>query len=148
MQRRSALHPAFRILPGGLGGRDLVDDDAMVRPILSSMLQLSGYEVIEASNDADGLQRFQQHPADLVLCDLLMPGTNSLEMTRAFDLDSLAIPIVAMSGSSQHCDTDLLAFALVMGAVAILQKPFSFAVLQAAIETALERPPSRTIKGG
>jgi CheY-like chemotaxis protein len=87
-------------------------------------------------------------PADLVLCDLLMPGTNSLEMTRAFELDSLAIPIIAMSDSSKLGDTDPLAFALVMGAVAILQKPLSFAVLQAAIETALERPESRPIKEG
>jgi CheY-like chemotaxis protein len=80
----------------------LVEDDDRVRLILSTMLQLNGYEVTEAINGADGLERFRERPTDIVLCDLLMPVTNGLELIRAFDLDFPAIPVIAMSGSRQQ----------------------------------------------
>ncbi len=117
----------------------LVDDDAKVRPLLSSMLQLSGYEVVEASNGADGLQRFREAPAEIVLCDLAMPVTDGLEMIRGFGRDFPEIPVIAMSGSGEHGGTDLLEMASDLGAVSILQKPFSLAVLLAAIDRALDR---------
>jgi CheY-like chemotaxis protein len=101
----------------------LVEDEAKVRFILSTMLQLNGYEVTEAVNGADGLERFRQRPADIVICDLLMPVTNGLELIRAFALDFPAIPVIAMSGYRQQGDTDILALALVLGAVAILESP-------------------------
>ena len=117
----------------------LVDDDAKVRPLLSSMLQLSGYEVVEASNGADGLQRFRELSAEIVLCDLAMPVTDGLEMIREFGRDFPGIPVIAMSGSGEHGGIDLLEMASDLGAVSILQKPFSLAVLLAAIDRALDR---------
>ncbi len=116
----------------------LVDDDANVRSILSTTLRFNGYEVVEATNGAHGLERFRERPTDIVLCDLLMPVTNGLELIRAFGLDFPAIPVIAMSGSRQQGDTDLLALAMLMGAAAILEKPFSLPVLLATIEKVLE----------
>jgi CheY-like chemotaxis protein len=124
----------------------LVDDDANVRSILSTTLRISGYEVVEATNGADGVKRFRERPTDVVLCDLLMPVTNGLELIRVFGLDFPAIPVIAMSGSRQQGDTDVLALAMVMGAASILEKPFSLPVLLATIEKVLQWTATRPLR--
>ncbi len=117
----------------------LVDDDAGARRLLSSMLQLSGYEVMEASSGANGLRCFRERPADIVLCDLLMTGTDGPDMIRELGRDFPAVPVIAMSSGPQKGGTDLLAMASDSAALSVLQKPFSLAVLLAAIEAALRR---------
>ena len=66
------------------------------------MLEDAGYQVCEAANGRQGLERFHTQPVDLVITDLEMPEMNglevSLELTRAF----LDVEVIAMSGRSNR----------------------------------------------
>jgi CheY-like chemotaxis protein len=61
--------------PPGFGRRILlVEDDPHVAETLSELLRLDGYRVSVAKDAASGLQLLRREPADLVLCDLSLPG--------------------------------------------------------------------------
>jgi two-component system nitrogen regulation response regulator NtrX len=116
----------------------LVDDDRSVRSILGRMLEYAGYEVVHASNGAEGIRSFRERSADLVLCDLYMEPKDGLEMIRELHREFPVVPVVAMSGGDKRGNTDLLAVAKHLGAIAVLPKPFSQVDLLAAIEDGLD----------
>jgi len=60
----------------------IVEDDAVFRELLSTILDNAGYTVASASDGGEGLRRIQREHFDLVLCDLKMPVRNGLELFR------------------------------------------------------------------
>jgi two-component system chemotaxis response regulator CheY len=60
----------------------LADDSRSIRQIVSGALRTAGYEVIEAEDGQQGLQRAQERTFDLILTDLNMPMVDGLELTR------------------------------------------------------------------
>jgi CheY-like chemotaxis protein len=60
----------------------LVDDDAHLRQILSTLLQHHGYHTLEAANGRDAFLVAQEGRPDLVVMDLRMPGMSGIEATR------------------------------------------------------------------
>ncbi len=86
------------------GGRILlIDDEPYVRRAARRLLEVNGYEVVEAVDGVDGLQQYEEHGADisLVLADLTMPRMGGFEVAeRIHELDSNA-KIVLMSGYSE-----------------------------------------------
>lgn len=77
----------------------VVDDEADTQTTLQVMLSLEGYEVITASNGAEGLQRVSEKRPDLVISDMTMPGLDGLEMCRRLrhDPETRDIPIILTS---------------------------------------------------
>ena len=61
----------------------LDDDDDPVRRVLSQMMSRHGHTVIEASNGKEGLDVLQVSRADLVITDIVMPGTEGTEVLIA-----------------------------------------------------------------
>jgi PAS domain S-box-containing protein len=61
----------------------LVIDDALVnRAVITDMLEPIGFEVIEAANGQEGIEKATQQKPDLIITNLIMPGMNGLEMTQ------------------------------------------------------------------
>jgi DNA-binding NtrC family response regulator len=60
----------------------IVEDDAVFRELLSTILDTAGYTVATACDGGDGLRRIQRERFDLVLCDLKMPVRSGLELFR------------------------------------------------------------------
>ncbi|HIJ96122.1 MAG TPA: sigma-54-dependent Fis family transcriptional regulator [Desulfuromonadales bacterium] len=60
----------------------IVEDDAVFRELLSTILDAAGYTVATASDGGEGLRRIQHERFDLVLCDLKMPIRSGLELFR------------------------------------------------------------------
>ena len=60
----------------------IIDDDEVVRASLAAYLEDSGFSVLQASNGQQGLQVFEEHQPDLVICDLRMPQMDGLELIR------------------------------------------------------------------
>jgi two-component system response regulator (stage 0 sporulation protein F) len=58
----------------------VIDDEAPIRALLSTILESAGYRVLEAVTGRDGLAVYRQKPADLVIVDLLMPELNAPSM--------------------------------------------------------------------
>jgi CheY-like chemotaxis protein len=79
----------------------VVDDDAAIRELLRFVLE-EGYEVIEAADGAEGLQRYQAAPTDLVITDLQMPGMDGLELMMAL---RRMVPTPALMAISGDLDT-------------------------------------------
>jgi CheY-like chemotaxis protein len=75
----------------------IIEDHASLRTLMAQVLEDAGYEVYEATNGRQGLERFRTQPANLVITDLEMPEMNGLEiileLTRAF----LDVKVIAMN---------------------------------------------------
>ena len=57
----------------------IVDDEAGIRETLSALLELDGHQIDTAANGYDAINRFRENPADLVICDIIMPDKGGLE---------------------------------------------------------------------
>ena len=81
----------------------IVEDDPDIRDLLSSVLLLEGYEVVTASDGAQGLDQLRGARPSLVLLDLMMPAMDGWEFRRQQLLDpSLArVPTVILSGDGR-----------------------------------------------
>ncbi len=80
----------------------VVDDDRDIREALSEVLQVEGYEVIEAANGREALERAHAMRPSLILLDLFMPVMDGLEFRRVqmSDPELLGIPVVILSAAS------------------------------------------------
>ncbi len=116
----------------------LIEDDAQVRGVLSSVLTKSGHQVTTAANGEVGLRLWREHGADLVLTDIQMPETDGIEVILQLRTYAPHLPVIAMSGGDRSGDLDLLGDARLLGAVALLKKPFSADALTRAISAAVE----------
>ncbi|MCU0695281.1 MAG: response regulator [Myxococcaceae bacterium] len=83
----------------------VVDDSPLTRELLVSLLESVGYEIAEAVDGAEALERLQREAVDLVVTDLEMPRVDGLELTRRLKghptLKSLPVVIVTTRGSDQ-----------------------------------------------
>ncbi|MBF0427361.1 MAG: response regulator [Magnetococcales bacterium] len=117
----------------------IIEDERQVRDALGQMLTRVGYETDVAADGEEGLRCFLNHPADLVITDILMPGLDGLETIEVLRRDYPGLPIIAISGGGPG---EKAKFALEMaqecGAVHILAKPFSRQEIMAVIKEALE----------
>src|SRR5579875_1638179 len=60
----------------------LVDDEQSIQTLLSYPLRKEGYEVVQAGDGREALERFEEQPFDLVVLDLMLPRLDGLEVCR------------------------------------------------------------------
>jgi twitching motility two-component system response regulator PilH len=84
----------------------IVDDSPTERHVLNDMLTKSGYEVVASDNGEDAIQKAKALRPDLILMDVVMPGLNGFQATRAIsrDPDTRSIPIILCTSKSQETD--------------------------------------------
>ena len=80
----------------------VVDDDAFIRGLLRRMLELKGYEVVEANNGYEGLQQYHAAPTDLVITDIQMPVMDGLQMITELRGTFPTAKIIAISGEKSR----------------------------------------------
>lgn len=100
----------------------IIDDDADYRRLISEILQMEGWSVLEAADGEAGLEIVREQRPDVVLCDLLMPRSNGFLVCRKIrgDFTLRNTRIVVTSG--RDYDSDRLA-AKEAGADEYLTKP-------------------------
>jgi CheY-like chemotaxis protein len=126
----------------------LIDDDDPVRRVLSQMMSRHGHTVIEASNGKEGLDLFRSARADLVITDIVMPGTEGTEVLIALRKKNPPVKVIAISGGGRQGSADYLNVAKHLGASKVLAKPFSGDDLLAAISELLpDDDPGRALLG-
>ena len=78
----------------------LVDDYPDAREMYSEYLQFSGFDVVEAGNGVEALQRASESAPDIILMDLSLPVMDGWEATRRLKADprTAQIPVVALTG--------------------------------------------------
>ena len=113
----------------------VVDDEPMLRNLLSRLLRMEGYEVIEAEDGEAALEKVAVHDPDLVLLDVMMPVRDGLDVLGDLRRTS-DVPVILVSALGDEADRVL---GLKMGADDYVVKPFSAAELSARIESVLRR---------
>ncbi|MDO8788339.1 MAG: response regulator [Sulfuritalea sp.] len=110
----------------------IVDDSPTERHLLSQLLISGGYEVSTADSGDEGIERAKQIKPDLVLMDVVMPGTNGFQATRALAKDEATkgIPVIIVTTKDQ--ETDKL-WGMRQGAQAYITKPVDGPALLAMI---------------
>jgi CheY-like chemotaxis protein len=103
----------------------LVEDFEDSRFSLSKLLQIEGYEVMEAVDGAQAIDLARKNRPDLILMDLTLPVLDGLSATRKIRQDQSmeGVPIIALSG---HDLTDIQAKAMAAGCTDYVTKPIDF----------------------
>jgi CheY-like chemotaxis protein len=118
----------------------IVDDDPGVRTTLSMLLTELQHQVVQVSDGRHALRQLKEQPADLVITDILMPEVDGLELIRSIRKNFLNLKILAMSGGSARLNgTDTLQLAGVLGANAVIHKPFSIHEITQIIQNILDQ---------
>ena len=117
----------------------VVDDEAPILEIVARMLRFGGYDVLEATSGARGVELVAAHPGTvhLVVTDVTMPGVNGLDLARQLMGSYADLMVLFISGDPRESfdDPD--------GRTSFLQKPFTSRVLLAAAADLLARPRRR-----
>lgn len=100
----------------------LVEDNEDNRIIYTTMLRVTGYEVLEAVDGPSGVATARAELPDIVLMDISLPGFDGYEATRMLKAEpsTAAIPIVALTAHALASDRER---AVAAGAVGYLAKP-------------------------
>ncbi|HLT77368.1 MAG TPA: response regulator [Ferrovibrio sp.] len=117
----------------------LVDDDSDIREVLRDHLESAGHSVVEAQNGKVGMVVLGQNPCDLVITDVYMPDGDGIEFITRLHEQAEDLPIIAMSGGGSHdFGLHMLAVTSVLGARAILAKPFNCDQLLQTVDRVLQ----------
>lgn len=100
-----------------------IEDQPDIRRLIRMTLEFDGHAVLEASSGEEGLKMVRQHPPDLILLDVMMPGMSGLEVCSALQAhpDWQHIPVVMLTSLEGEADRSA---GLHAGAKAYLHKPF------------------------
>jgi two-component system, OmpR family, response regulator len=113
----------------------LVEDDPSLRTLTTRALQENGYAVRPAASAPEMWQAFEQGPVDLVLLDIMLPGTSGIDLCRELRRIS-DVPVIFISAKGSETDRVV---GLELGADDYLPKPFGTRELIARIRAVLRR---------
>ena len=113
----------------------LVDDEQPIQTLLSFPLQRDGYEVVQASDGREALQRCGEGRFDLVVLDLMLPKVDGLEVCRRVRARS-DVHIIMLTAKSDESDK---VFGLELGADDYITKPFSMREFRSRVKAVLRR---------
>ncbi|MFO7610831.1 MAG: response regulator [Candidatus Krumholzibacteriia bacterium] len=117
----------------------IADDEANIRNILDFTLHAEGFDVVAARNGDDAFTLALGEQPDLVILDVMMPGTNGFETCRRLKADrrTARIPVILLTARSGRDDRRTGGEG---GADAYVTKPFSPGKLIAAVQDLLGLP--------
>jgi Response regulators consisting of a CheY-like receiver domain and a winged-helix DNA-binding domain len=114
----------------------VVDDERAVRDSLKRALELEGYDVGLAADGGEALERVESEPPDAVILDVLMPGTDGLEVSRMLRRSGNSVPVLMLTARTEVGDR---VAGLDAGADDYLTKPFALEELLARLRALLRR---------
>lgn len=115
----------------------VIDDEESIRNLLKDVLERANHRVLEARDGQEGVTFYQQNKVDLVLMDILMPGTDGLEATLQLTREYLDAKVIAMTGAQG--DKNFLDVAKLFGARRVFEKPFDLDKLVQAVNEELAK---------
>jgi CheY-like chemotaxis protein len=115
----------------------VVEDEANVRKLVTVNLSSRGYTVTEAPDAQRALEQLRSQTVDLLVLDIKLPDINGWTLLQQVAADSkleFESPVLVMTASIMDAHLDMDQYPMV---VDVLIKPFSVAMLVAAVERAL-----------
>jgi CheY-like chemotaxis protein len=113
----------------------VVDDEVDVLEMIELGLRAAGYQVVLATSGERAIEIFESHRADLVICDIKMPGMDGITTITHLRAQDPGVPVVVLTGflteqTVEQCGQ--------LG-VDVLGKPFLFRELSRAVRVGLAR---------
>jgi DNA-binding response OmpR family regulator len=118
----------------------VVDDEPDVRVMISMLLRVNHFEVVEAENADGALRAFETTTFDAVIVDIFLGNTCGLDLISAMRERAPGLPVVAVSGMAT---LDAVSRPSELADVVCLQKPFRPAELLRALSSARDAVPPR-----
>jgi len=113
----------------------IVDDEVELKSALCETLADAGYETVGASHGAEGLKALEKQDFDLLLCDLMMPGMDGLQvLRRALDIDPNLVGIIMTGQGTIPSAIE----AMKVGAFDYLLKPFNLQTMLPILARAMD----------
>ena len=113
----------------------VVDDEPTIREIVVSYLERDGFKTLEAADGNRARELLESDPPDLVVLDVMLPGTDGLELCRWIRSRS-RLPVIMLTARGEESDRIV---GLELGADDYVTKPFSPRELAARVRTVLRR---------
>ena len=117
----------------------VVEDEAPIQELLQFNLERVKYKVKVADSGEEALKQASKFNPDLILLDIMLPGTDGLEVCKTLKASSKTenIPIIMLTALCEEAD---IVTGLELGADDYITKPFSPRVLLARVKAVLRRP--------
>ena len=116
----------------------IIDDESQIRSMLRLMLERVGYEIAEAPDGIEGIRRYRENPADLIITDLIMPNKDGIGMIIDLKKEFPKVKIIAMSGGGVNRPEGYLDGAKKLGATRTLTKPIDREEMLKAVKETLK----------
>ena len=127
--------PAGRGLPDH-GELLVVDDEPFLRDAVAASLRFLGFAVTTAQTGTDALRLARDRPFDLLVLDVMLPGTDGFDVVRRLRRDGSRVPVIFLTARDTQADK---VNGLTLGGDDYLTKPFGLEELAARIRTVLRR---------
>ncbi|MEP6823265.1 MAG: response regulator [Ramlibacter sp.] len=111
----------------------VVDDSKTELMFMTDLLQKNGFSVKTAENAEDAFRRLAEEKPDLILMDVVMPGQNGFQLTRAITRDPLYADVPIIMCTSKNQETDRV-WGMRQGARDYITKPVAADELMAKIK--------------
>ena len=115
----------------------IADDKATSRELVRTVLENSGYAVVEASDGLEALRNARQSKPDLIILDLHMPGMDGFGVVREIRRDPglSSTPVMALTASAMQGDRER---AISAGFTSYIAKPIQLSALRSEVERMLQ----------
>lgn len=113
----------------------IVDDEDRIRDMIKEYISQEGYDVVEASDGAEALDRFKAEPFDLIILDIMLPRVDGWSVCREIRKSS-HIPVIMLTARGEEYDK---LFGFDLGVDDYIVKPFSPKELLARMKAIIRR---------
>lgn len=114
----------------------IIDDEVQLRESICELLTIVGYDVVQARDGLDGLEKIKEFMPDLIICDVMMPILDGYGFIESHQLSNYSkIPVIFLTAKVDRKDFEK---GLKLGVKAYLKKPFVFKELKQIIDCNLK----------
>jgi two-component system, NtrC family, nitrogen regulation response regulator NtrX len=114
----------------------IIDDERSIRRALKEILEFENFEVDEAENGKEGLEKAKAEQYDMIFCDIKMPLMDGMEVLAAFQKEKVESPVIMISG---HGNIDTAVQAIKNGAFDFIEKPLDLNRILVTVRNAGDR---------
>jgi len=114
----------------------IIDDEKSIRRALKEILEFEEFEVDEAENGKEGLEKARAELYDIIFCDIKMPLMDGMELLEAFQKEKIDSPVIMISG---HGNIDTAVQAIKKGAFDFIEKPLDLNRILVTVRNAGDR---------
>ena len=110
----------------------IIDDEAKLRETICEMLSFAGYDVFQAENGVEGLEKVAQLLPNIIICDIMMPVLDGYGFIKQHQCSNYShIPVLFMTAKVEQKDVEN---GITKGVRGYIKKPFLFKELKRLIE--------------